>query len=115
MSLFKRKKVVKHVEEYAEEKTSFVTAESKIYFCQVTDSDEENRLLVEKLKSGIPLCINFEEVSVQAGNKILAFLVGATYAIGGRSFLINEKSYLFVRNEELADGSIMRFLEKFKN
>ena len=114
MCLFKKKKVVKHVEEdmLLNQKEE---ASKKIYFCQISDNDDENRILVDKLKNGVPLCVNFENVSVSVGNKVLAFLVGATYAIGGRSFLINEKSYLFVRNEELQDGSIMKFLEQFKN
>ena len=41
---------------------------------------------------------------------MLAFFSGACYALGGKSFKLNETSYLFVRNDELEDGSIYEFI-----
>ena len=112
---FRRKRVVMtHVEVEEKEEFSQSDSASRIMFYQVKDNDEENKMLVLKLKNGTPICVNFDEVEVTAGNKILAFLIGATVALDGKTFKINEKSFLFVLKDDLKDGSIDLFLQGVK-
>ena len=87
-----------------------IKASEKIIFEQINDNDEEAASLVDKLKEGLPIVINLERLEFQSANKMLAFFSGACYALGGKSFKLNETSYLFVRNDELEDGSIYEFI-----
>ena len=78
---------------------------------QLTDNDNKAAELVDSLKNGSPLIINFEELEPIAANKMLAFFAGACYALDGRSVKINEKTYLFAKRTEFFDGSIQKFLD----
>ena len=62
---------------------------------QLDDNDNKAAKLVDQLKEGSPLIINFETLDPTAANKMLAFFAGACYALEGRSVKINEKTYLF--------------------
>ena len=87
-------------------------ASEKIIFGKLTDDDEAARDLVLKLKDGNPLILNFEDLDELAANKLLAFFIGASVALDGKTTKINEYSYLFARREELLDGSLQQFLAK---
>ena len=65
----------------------------KLIMEQLTDNDNKAAELVDSLKEGSPLIINFEELEPIAANKMLAFFAGACYALDGRSVKINEKTY----------------------
>lgn len=88
-----------------------VDAASRIIMEQLTDDDDEARKLVDKLKDGNPLVLNFENLDVYGANKMLAFFIGACYALDGKTFPINDKTYLFARRQDLLDGSILKFIE----
>ena len=83
----------------------------KLIMEQLTDNDNKAAELVDSLKEGSPLIINFEELEPIAANKMLAFFAGACYALDGRSVKINEKTYLFARRVDFFDGSIQKFLD----
>lgn len=101
MGLFSRKK---------EEKTSTGEAYDRVIMEQLTDDDEAAADLVDKLKEGHPLVLNFEKLDLMGANKFLAFFTGVTYAINGKYVKINETTYLFARAEDFADGSLNDFL-----
>ena len=92
------------------EETLYIKASERIIFNKVEDNDEVARDLVLKLKDGNPLILNFEDLDELACNKLLAFFIGATVALDGKTTKINEYSYLFARREELLDGSLQQFL-----
>ena len=100
MGLFGKKKVE------AEAKL----ASERIIMEQIEDNDEHMAELVDQLALGNPLVINFDKLDLMAANKMLAFLTGASYALDGRTFKINEATYLFARNEDFEDGSLQEFL-----
>ena len=81
---------------------------------QISDDDEKAAMLVDELKNGHPLVINFEELDLMGANKFLAFFTGATYALDGRTLKINEATYLFARNVDFEDGSLMNFLNELE-
>ena len=83
----------------------------KLIMEQLTDNDNKAAELVDSLKEGSPLIINFEALEPVAANKMLAFFAGACYALDGRSVKINEKTYLFARRVDFFDGSIQKFLD----
>ena len=83
----------------------------KLIMEQLDDNDNKAAKLVDELKEGSPLIINFEELEPVAANKMLAFFAGACYALDGRSVKINEKTYLFARRVDFFDGSIQKFLD----
>ena len=78
---------------------------------QLDDNDNKAASLVDSLKNGSPLVINFENLDPTAANKMLAFFAGACYALDGRSVKINEKTYLFARRVDFFDGSIQKFID----
>ena len=85
-------------------------AAERIIFKKLNDDDLENRDLVLKLKDGNPLILNFGDLDNLVQNKLLAFFIGATVALDGKTTKIKEESYLFARREELLDGSLQSFL-----
>ena len=78
---------------------------------QLEDNDTKAASLVDSLKEGCPLIINFENLEPIAANKMLAFFAGACYALDGRNIKINEKTYLFAKRVDFFDGSIQKFLD----
>ena len=83
----------------------------KMIMEQLQDNDNKAAELVDLLKEGNPLIINFESLDPIAANKMLAFFAGACYALDGRSVKINEKTYLFARRVDFFDGSIQKFID----
>ena len=109
MGLFGKKK-----NEYDEASTNLnqpQLASDKIIMEQLDDNDKKAASLVDQLKDGSPLIINFEVLEPLSGNKMLAFFTGACYALDGRIVKINEKTYLFARKVDFFDGSLQKFLD----
>ena len=112
---FKKKNPTKiHLEEEEEIKVEKVSSASKIFFDEVLNNDEATAHYVDKLKEGSPVCLNFEKIDVVSANKVLAFMIGATYALGGKTLEIRNKIYLFVLKDQLEDGSISNWLLQYK-
>ena len=78
---------------------------------ELTDNDQRAAELVDMLKEGNPLILNFEKLSEDEDNKMLAFFAGASYALDGKSIKINETTYLFARKVEFMDGSLQTFIQ----
>lgn len=86
-------------------------ASERIIMEKIDDDDQRAAELVDLLKDGHPLILNFENLEPLAANKLLAFFAGACYALEGRNVIINEKTYLFARKVDFFDGSLQRFLD----
>ncbi len=95
--------------------SSNLKASKKIIFEKLDDNDERAAELINELKDGAPLVINFSQLDARGINKMLAFFTGAAYAIDGETIFVKEKIYMFVRKIDLLDGSIKEWLEKMKN
>lgn len=109
MGLFGKKK-----NEYAEASNALNQKENaidKLVMEQLDDNDKKAAELVDMLKQGCPLIINFESLEPTSANKMLAFFAGACYALDGRNVKINEKTYLFARRVDFFDGSIQKFID----
>ncbi len=87
-------------------------ASERLIMEQIKDDDERACELVDKLKEGSPLIINFEKLPLMAINKLLAFFTGACYAVDGNTIKINEFTYLFARKVDFLDGTLNNFIEK---
>ena len=109
MALFGKKK--NEYNEASKNLNQQTLAADKIVMEQLQDSDNKAAELVDLLKQGNPLIINFESLDPTAANKMLAFFAGACYALEGRSVKINEKTYLFARRVDFFDGSIQKFID----
>lgn len=95
--------------------SSNLKAAKKIIFEKLDDNDQRAAELINELKDGNPLVINFSNLDVRGINKMLAFFTGAAFAIDGETIFVKEKIYMFVRKIDLLDGSIKEWLEKMKN
>lgn len=113
MCFRKKNKFKKHVEEETKVIEEVKTEASKIEFFQVGNNDEQLASFVLKMKENIPLCLNFDLLEVKDANKALAFLTGAIVALDGEVYELNETSYLFVKKENMQDGTIKSFIEQF--
>ncbi|MBE6137799.1 MAG: cell division protein SepF [Erysipelotrichaceae bacterium] len=109
MALFKRK--TNDYETASRGLNESQTAADKLIIEQMKDDDEFAAKLVDNLKSGSPLILNFDGLGDFAANKMLAFFAGATYACEGKTVKINETTYLFARRVEFLDGSLQRFIQ----
>lgn len=109
MGLFgKKKNAYEEASNNLKEETS---AADRLIMEQVKDDDDRAANLVDELKKGNPLILNFEELEPLASNKLLAFFAGASYALEGRSVRINEKTYLFARKVDFFDGTLQAFID----
>ncbi len=106
MGLFSRKKVEEKVEELASD---------KVIMEQIEDDDNRAYELVNLLKNGNPLVINFDNLDRMAANKMLAFFSGACVAVDGNIVKIREATYLFARKADFVDGSLKELLEEIQN
>ncbi|MCM1131774.1 MAG: cell division protein SepF [Roseburia sp.] len=109
MSFFGKKK--NEYEEASKNLSKEELACDRIIMEQINDDDERAAELVKRLKKGDPLVLNFENLEPMAANKLLAFFAGATYALDGKSVMINEKTYLFALKVSFMDGSLQEFLQ----
>ena len=86
-------------------------AKDKIIISEMKDDEEFARDLVLKLKDGNPLCLNFKNLDEDNGNKYLAFFIGASVALEGKTVRINEFTYLFARKIDFLDGSLKEWID----
>lgn len=100
--LFGKKRVEADVESLAKD---------KIILSEMKDDEEYARDLVLKLKDGNPLCLNFKNLDEDNGNKYLAFFIGASVALEGKTVKINEFTYLFARKIDFLDGSLKEWMD----
>ncbi len=89
-------------------------AKDRILFEVIANDDGRMAVLVDKLKQGTPLVLCFEKLDIDAGNKMLAFLQGAIYAIDGETRKITDDTYLFARKVDFQDGSLDEFIRNLK-
>lgn len=86
-------------------------ASDRIIMKEMVNDDEMARDLVLEIKDGNPVVLNFEKLDEANGNKHLAFFIGATVALDGKTVKINEKIYLFARREDFLDGSLRKWID----
>ncbi|MDE7106180.1 MAG: cell division protein SepF [Anaeroplasmataceae bacterium] len=110
MGLFGKKK--NDYEEASRNLSNDDLASDRIIMEQISDDDAKAAELVKRLKQGDPLVLNFENLEPMAANKLLAFFAGATFALDGKSVMINEKTYLFALKSSFMDGSLQEFLNQ---
>jgi|GEM_PF-1313928 len=83
-----------------------------IIFEQLIDAqDDKLTMLATKLINGSPLILNFEQLSIDDSNRVVAFLSGVIYTIEGEILTIKEKIFLFGPKEVYDDGSVKKMLE----
>ncbi len=86
-------------------------ASERIIIREMENNDELARDLVLQIKEGNPVLLNFEKLEEADGNKHLAFFIGATVALDGKTVKIGEKIFLFARREDFLDGSLRKFID----
>ncbi|MBQ9124828.1 MAG: cell division protein SepF [Acholeplasmatales bacterium] len=109
MALFKKKN-----DSYSEASSALnqsQTAADRLFITKMEDDDELAKSLVEKLKEGTPIILNFADMDRVAQNKMLAFMAGAACALEGKSYMINVTTYLFARRVDFLDGSLQDFIQ----
>ncbi len=110
MGLFSKKKVNEY-EAASKGLNDTSLASDRLIIKQMPDDDELAAKLVDNLKNGCPLILNFEGLDDFGANKMLAFFAGAAYAIEGKSVKINDTTYLFARRVDFLDKSLQRFID----
>lgn len=91
------------------------TAFDRIIF-EDLDTDEDDYIvsLANEVINGNPLVINFENLDVDEANKVIAFLSGVIFAVGGKIERINSRIFLFARTQEFKDGTLKQFVADYK-
>lgn len=97
------------------QKESITSSYDRIIFEHITmDEDEYIMSLALELLNGNPLVLNFEDMTPDSANKIMAFLSGVIFALEGQIEQINPKIFLFAREQEFRDGTLKQFIDEFK-
>ena len=86
-------------------------ASDRIIMKEMINDDELARDLVLEIRDGNPVLLNFEKLEEADGNKHLAFFIGATVALEGKTVRISDKIFLFARKEDFLDGSLRKFID----
>ncbi len=81
------------------------------YFIVKDRSDETIYDLCDTILSGKPVLANFDKLSVNDCNYILAFMSGVIYATAGEVITVGERLFLFARQEEFEDGTLREYVE----
>lgn len=110
MALFGKKNKNEY-EEAAKGLNEETYAADRMIIQQMVDDDEFAAKLVDNLKNGSPLILNFEGLDEFAANKMLAFFAGAAYALEGKTVKINETTYMFAKRVDFMDGSLHKFIQ----
>ncbi len=94
-----------------EEVEEITKASDRIIMKEMVNDDTLARDLVLEIKEGNPVVLNFEKLEEADGNKHLAFFIGATVALDGKTVRINEHIFLFARREDFLDGSLKKWID----
>ena len=102
----------KKTDEEFENNEPIAKASERIVFAQFTSDDDNYALeLINEIKNGAPVIVNFEKVDEYTTNKYMAFFTGATMMVDGKVMRINENTILFTLKENFMDGSLREFIE----
>ncbi len=88
-------------------------ARDRIIFEKLVDNSKAQDLAA-KLVAGEPLVINFEDLGVNESNQLIAFLSGVIYATGGVNLQMTKKIFIFSKDENMENGSIMHFYNQYR-
>ena len=94
-----------------EEEPVVKKASERIIMEEMVNDDDFARDLVLKIKDGNPVVLNFEKLEEADGNKHLAFFIGATVALDGKTVKISDHIFLFARREDFLDGSLRKWID----
>lgn len=110
MGLFRKKDPYKDLD-LDEELPLEGKAKDRIIMEQMTENDSRAKELLDSLKNGYPLVLNFDGMDSKQADKYMAFFQGASAALDGRAVRINETTFLYARKEEFLDGSLKQFVD----
>ncbi len=78
----------------------------KIFVCKPKNFDQV-QLISDQLKEGKPALVNLEEVDNNVARRIVDFLGGVIYSLGGEVQKINQFIVLFVPKNVEIDGEVL--------
>lgn len=108
-----KEKLEKKLPEYEDNRLK--TASERIIFDEVTVDDDNYIVdLAKELIMGKPLILNFKMIGVDEANKIVSFLSGVIFAINGIIEEIDDKIFLFARQQDFKDGTLKKFVDEVK-
>lgn len=91
------------------------TAFERIIFEDLDTGDDDYIVsLANELINGSPLVVNFEKLDIDEANKVIAFLSGVMFAVGGKIERISSRIFLFARAQEFKDGTLKQFVAEYK-
>lgn len=113
MGIFKKNKGKNN--QYEVKNVTGITSFDNMYYTIVANNSEEQLLhITNTMLSGRAVLANFNKLSSSDANSMLAFIGGAVYAVGGQTYKIEPKLFLFARKEEYEDGSLYQYIEDTK-
>lgn len=114
MSLFRRKDKVEKIDQKKRNQSTLTSFDKIEYTVIKTASDEQVLEISDKILAGYPVLANLENLDKEEANKLLAFVSGVLYAIGGKILKIQSRMFLFARKEEYEDGTLYQYYEDLK-
>jgi cell division inhibitor SepF len=109
MGLFSVNKKKKNQEMDIDQKVSM---SDQIVFEKLSSDDDKYLIkLADQMINGHPLILNFDTLDIDQANKVIAFLSGVVYAIGGEILNVKEKVFMFANQDVYLDGTMDDFLK----
>lgn len=98
-----------------EKKVSKKTGKTTDHLQFVLVEDDSTTIeLAQKIGQGIPLVVNFDQLDVKKANKMLFFLSGVLFPLGGEVIEIKDRIYLFASQANLQDNSLRQFVSDYR-
>lgn len=77
------------------------------------DIDQQMLELADAILGECPVLVNFDQMKdTSKCNRILSFLSGVIYAVGGESYQIGKESYLIAQDAAFEDGSLRKWVKE---
>ncbi len=114
MRFFSRKNKKRQSSEFNHGNGLMTSFDKMVYFVVESRKDEELLRLCDTIIASKPVLANFDKLTPDDCNYMLAFISGVIYACDGETIRLGERLFLFARKEEYEDGSLRQYVEDIK-
>ena len=120
MGIFRKNSKLKNNLEFTEynkndKSKGLLTSFDLMEYIIMEERDEQAMFrLCDILLSGKAVLANFDKVNNADCNYMLSFISGVVYARGGEAITLGTKLFLFAGKDELADGSLLQYVEDIR-
>ncbi len=111
MGIFSKKNKKNQPTDFNRGKGLMTSFDKMVYFVMEERSNEEMFRLCDTILASKPVLANFDKLTAEDCNYMLAFISGVIYTCDGETIRLGDRLFLFARKEEYEDGSLRQYVE----